>query len=230
MLARLYSFCPHFHFFQGRYNSFMITVTVADLLKKEAPNALGHLIYVVRDAALVFYVGQSRRDVVTRFGEHLQAPSRLGQLIALNEPTSRLWAVDFYALADCEPFVRQKSLFALQEWQHFDMDMAEQALIQVLRPVLNHDFNEKPTPLPARYRGHAALGLAKPQTPLSASSRQAPLTSAQDRIWLNRVSLQGWVYEQVGLNGRMQWQHPSGKILTEAEMLLYRESGQLPPV
>lgn len=206
----------------------MQTVTVAAILEKKATKALGHLIYVVRDEALVFYVGQSRRDVVTRFWEHMQAPSHLGQLIALNAPASHQWSVDFYALADCAAFVQQKSLFALQEWQHFDMDMAEQSLIQVMRPVLNHDFNAKPTPLPGRYRGHAALNLPKPETALSAGSRQAPTTSPQDRIWLNRMSLQGWVYEKVGANGRLQWRHPSGKTLTEAEMAPYRQAGKLP--
>ncbi|VAW31431.1 hypothetical protein MNBD_CHLOROFLEXI01-4202 [hydrothermal vent metagenome] len=199
----------------------MKRVTVEALLNKEVANALGHLIYVVRDGTLVFYVGQSRRDVITRFWEHLQAPSYLGRLIAVNKPDSLQWMVDFYALADCERFVQQKSLFAMQEWQHFDMDMAEQALIQAMRPVLNRDFNEKPTPLPARYRGHAVLGLPKPQ--IAAS----PTASPQDRIWLNRMSLQGWVYERV--NGRIQWQHPSGTTLTEAEMAFYRQSGNLPP-
>jgi predicted GIY-YIG superfamily endonuclease len=199
----------------------MKRVTVETLLSKEVANALGHLIYVVRDGTLVFYVGQSRRDVITRFWEHLHAPSHLGRLIAVNKPNSLQWMVDFYALADCEQFVRQKSLFAMQEWQHFDMDMAEQALIQAMRPVLNRDFNEKPTPLPAHYQGHAVLGLAKPQTAAS------PTASPQDRIWLNRMSLQGWVYERV--NGRIQWQHPSGKTLTEAEMAFYRQSNKLPP-
>ena len=200
----------------------MQTVTVGTILEKKATNALGHLIYVVRDEALVFYVGQSRRDVVTRFWEHWQAPSRLGQLINLNAPGSHQWSVDFYALADCAAYVQQKSLFALQEWQHFDMDMAEQAMIQVMRPVLNHDFNAKPTPLPGRYRGHAALNLPKPEIAVS------PTTSPQDRIWLNRMSLRGWVYEKVGANGRLQWRHPSGKILTEAEMAPYRQAGKIP--
>lgn len=198
----------------------MRTVTVGAILQKEAQNALGHLIYVVRDERLIFYVGQSRRDVVTRFWEHMQAPSKLGQLISLNTPASHDWSVDFYALADCAAFVRQKSLFALQEWQHFDMDMAEQALIHGLCPVLNHDFNAKPTPLPARYRGHAALGLAKPVTAVS------PTTSPQDRIWLNRMSLQGWVYEQIG--SRTVWRHRNGQTLTEAEMAPYRQAGKLP--
>lgn len=206
----------------------MLTVTVGAILHKEAKNALGHLIYVVREEGLTFYVGQSRRDVVTRFWEHLQAPSHLGQLISLNAPPSHHWSVDFYALADCAAFVRQKSLFALQEWQHFDMDMAEQALIAALCPVLNHDFNSKPTPLPARYRGHAALGLGKPQTAPSAllSTGVSPTTSPQDRIWFNRMSLQGWVHETIG--SRTLWQHPSGKTLTEAEMAPYRQAGKLP--
>lgn len=198
----------------------MISLTVDDILKKNATNALGHLIYVVRDDALIFYVGQSRRDVVTRFWEHLQKPSRLGQFIQLNEPVSHQWAVDFYALADCATFVRQKSLFALQEWQHFDMDMAEQAMIQGMHPVLNLDFNEKPTPLPTRYRGHAALHLPKPVTAVS------PTTSPKDRIWLNRMSLQGWVHETTGT--RIVWRHSSGKTLTEAEMAPFRQAGKLP--
>ncbi|MCP4418661.1 MAG: GIY-YIG nuclease family protein [Chloroflexi bacterium] len=201
----------------------MKTVTVEEILNKDVANALGHLIYVVRNETLVFYVGQSRRDVLTRFWEHLHAPSHLGQLIAANKPESQQWTVDFYALADCEQFVKQKSLFAMQEWQHFDMDMAEQALIQAMCPVLNRDFNEKPTPLPVRYRGHAVLGLPIPTNVSSAT------TSPQDRIWLNRMSLQGWVFERVGVNGRIQWQHTSGKVLTEAEMSLYRQSGKLPP-
>ena len=201
----------------------MKTVTVGTIINKDAFDILGHLIYVVRDKTLTFYVGQSRRNVVTRFWEHLNAPSRLGQLIAHNDPTSYEWAVDFYELADCERFIKQKSLFAMQEWQHFDMDMAEQAMIQGLHPVLNRDFNEQPTPLPATYRGHAALGMANPNS-------FSPTTNVQDRVWLNRMSLQGWVYEKVGGNGRLQWQHSSGKILTEAEMQRYRSTSKLPPV
>lgn len=198
----------------------MLTVSVGTILTTKTTNTLGHLIYSVRDGGLVFYVGQSRRDVLTRFGEHMQKPSRLGQLIKLNVPASHDWSVDFYALADCAAFVQQKSLFALQAWQNFDMDMAEQAMIAALRPVLNLDFNEKPTPLPARYRGHAALQLEKPVTAVS------PTTSPQDRIWLNRMSLQGWVYETSG--SHIVWRHPSGQTLTEAEMAPYRQAGKVP--
>ena len=198
----------------------MISVTIAAILAKEVSNTLGHLIYVVRDGPLAFYVGQSKRDVLTRFGEHVQKPSRLGQLIQLNAPVSHNWLVDFYALADCAAFVQQKSLFTMQAWQHFDMDMAEQGMIRALHPVLNLDFNEKPTPLPSRYRGHAALHLPKPVSTVS------PTTSPQDRVWLNRMSLQGWVLERTG--SRAVWRHRNGKILTEAEMAPYRQAGKVP--
>ncbi|NJN54792.1 MAG: hypothetical protein HC804_08600 [Anaerolineae bacterium] len=46
----------------------MHSTTIQTLLNKQMDTALGHLIYVVRDGQLVFYVGQSRRDVVARFG------------------------------------------------------------------------------------------------------------------------------------------------------------------
>ena len=128
----------------------MKSVQIQDVLERQMDHVLGHLIYVVRDGDVVFYVGQSKRDVIMRFWEHMNKPSRLGQLIALNRPQSMKWLVDFYTLADCQPYVKQQSLFSMQEWQHFDMDMAEQGMIAQMRPVLNKDFNVNPTPLPAR--------------------------------------------------------------------------------
>lgn len=197
----------------------MKTTTIGQLLNKEIDHALGHLIYVIRDGSLIFYVGQSRRDVVERFWEHMQAPSRLGRLIESNKPASLRWQVDFYTLADCRQYVTQKSLFPRQTWEHFDMDMAEQAMIGHMRPVVNRDFNAKPTPLPSRYQGHTLLNQTKPFS----------LNAPQHRPWMNRMSLQGWTYTQ-GEDGRIFWQHPSGKILSDTAVAPYRESGQLPPL
>jgi hypothetical protein len=197
----------------------MQTTTVQQLLDKQANHqTLGHLIYLVRDGALVFYVGQSRRDVVTRFAEHLQKPSRLGQLIDINTPESSLWQVDFYTLADCRPYVGQKSLFAMQAWEQFDMDMAEQALIAHFRPVLNADFNPNPTPLPPQYRGQA----------LVAGGNHETAVSPTERIWLNRMGLQGWQYERA-VDGRItHWRHRNGRRLTDSEMAPYRAANQIP--
>ena len=195
----------------------MKTVTITDILKQEVDSTLGHLIYLVRHNQLVFYVGQSKRDVMTRFQEHLQKPSRLGQIIILNKPSSLNWSVDFYTLADCRPFVRQKSLLPLQEWEHFDMDMAESAMIRALSPVINQDYNPKPTPLPANYRGHDVL---------TASHLPSHIGPTQ-RVWLNKMSLAGWVVEN---NDQKVWRHKSGLVLTEEKMIPYRNSGTLPPV
>lgn len=193
----------------------MHITTIQAILDKGIDAALGHLIYVVRDEPLVFYVGQSKRDVVARFWEHVQKPSRLGEFIALNRPQSLAWAVDFYTLADCRPFVGQKSLFAMQAWEHFDMDMAEQSVIAALRPVLNRDFNAHPTPLPPHYQGQH----------LTEQPTTAPAPTA--RVWLNRMSLAGWVYEQ-DADGRVTWQHRDGRTLSEQQIAPYRHQNRLP--
>jgi hypothetical protein len=193
----------------------MHTTTVQAVLDKQIDNTLGHVIYAVRDEQLVFYIGQSKRDMVARFGEHLHKPSRLGELIELNRPQSLAWAVDFYALADCRPFVAQKSLFAMQAWEPFDMDMAEQGMIAALRPVLNRDFNPQPTPLPMRYQGQ------------HLTEQPVPEPTAVARVWLNRMSLAGWIYER-DTDGRITWQHRDGRTLTDQQMAPYRQQNRLP--
>lgn len=200
----------------------MKTFTVAEILNHVVNPAIGHLIYLVRDGKCVFYVGQSKRDVVVRFREHMQEPSRLGRLIQLNQPLSLNWTVEFYTLADCRPFILQKSLFHMQEWEHFDMDMAESAMIQAMRPVVNQDFNPNPTPLPPKYYGHALLGMQEPFS--------RPQANRVNRVWLNKMSLQGWVVGQDEESGKIIWQHPSGVSLSEVEMASYQQTGQLPPL
>ncbi len=194
----------------------MQTVTIQSILDRQIDQALGHVIYVVRAETLVFYVGQSKRDVVTRFWEHKQKPTRLGKLFELNQPASLRWVVDFYAMADCRPFVKQQSLFMMQAWEHFDMDMAEQAMIEQLRPVLNRDFNPQPTPLPASYQGQHLN--AQPTVDIQ---------SAPYRVWLNRMSLAGWVYEDDD-HGRIIWRRRDGRTLTDAKMSSYREKNRIP--
>lgn len=202
----------------------MHTTTIQTILDKQLNHALGHLIYVVREGEMVFYVGQSKRDVVARFWEHMQKPSRLGELIILNKPDSLAWTVGFYSLADCRPFVAQKSLFAMQSWEHFDMDMAEQGMIAALRPFINRDFNPRPTPLPARYRGQH---LAAQPDRLSPDSLSPDSLSPEFRLWLNRMSLAGWVYER-DIDGRLIWQHRDGRTLSDANIAPYRDTNRIP--
>lgn len=191
--------------------------TVDQLLQHQAKPLLGHLLYVVHHNELVFYVGQSKRHVAQRFLEHVQHGSYIGQFIELNRPQSLSWLVDFYTLTDCRPFIAQKSLFALQAWESFDMDMAEQALIAHFRPALNRDFNPRPTPLPTHYRGGH----------LSPTAVQPPPPDPQHRLWLNRMSLAGWVYSQQ-TNGRLMWQHRDGRCLSEEEMAPFQTTKRVP--
>jgi hypothetical protein len=200
----------------------MKSVTVDLLIEREIEEALGHLIYVVRDGRFTFYIGQSKRDVITRFHEHLHKPSLLGQIIQLNLPDSRQWLVDFYTLADCRPFIKQKSLFPMQAWEHFDMDMAEIAMIKQLRPILNQDFNPNPTPLPDRYLGHSLLHQPMPASPIQNQS-------LFPRIWLNRMSLNGWTVSR-DHSGHITWQHHSGLKINDGDMIPFRDAGKLPPL
>lgn len=200
----------------------MKTFTIADILNQKIDSTLGHLIYLIRDGQLVFYIGQSKRDVITRFQEHMQKPSRLGKLIEINKPLSLAWSVDFYTLADCRPFIQQKTLFPMQNWEHFDMDIAESAMIRMLKPIVNRDFNPNPTPLPSKYRGRAILDDS--QTFTFAESRP------NDRIWLNKMSLAGWVYEYDRESKQTVWRHTSGVMLTEDKITPYQMNGDIPNI
>lgn len=201
----------------------MQQLSVGDILNKQIEqSSFDHLIYMVHLEALVFYIGQSKRDVVTRFWEHINKPSRLGQLIALNEPDSLKWQVRFFNLADCRPFVQQKRLFQDQAWEHFDMTMAEKALITHFRPVVNADFNPKPTPLPSHFKGRHLFTAVS--TPLFNNGSK----SAQEIAWQNKMRLNGWV-SMVDENGRFYWKHQSGQTLSDKQIALYRANHKVPP-
>lgn len=196
----------------------MKQLRVDDILEKRVRQAeFDQLIYKIHFESTVFYIGQSKRDVVTRLWEHLNKPSRLGQLIQLNEPASRRWRVSFYTLAACRPFVQQKRLFADQAWEYFDMDAAERALITHFCPVVNADYNPRPTPLPPQFRGQH----------LFAASAVPSLFSHAATQWQNRMRLGGWVSVRAA-DGGLIWKHSSGRMLTEQQIRPYQTSNTLP--
>lgn len=198
----------------------MKQLLVGDILQKRVTQAaFDQLIYKVHFESTVFYIGQSKRDIVKRLWEHLNKPSRLGQLIKLNEPESLRWQLTFYALADCRPFVQQKRLFADQAWEHFDMTMAEQALIAHYRPIANADFNPSPSPLPAQFKGQHLFA-----NTLRSSLLGNGGTAAR---WANQMRLNGWV-SVTGENGRIFWKHKNGRILTNEQAAPFQRSGTLP--
>jgi hypothetical protein len=195
--------------------------SLAEFKKINPKTLLGHTIYLVRDGETVFYIGQSRRDTVTRFHEHLHGPSRLGELILANMPAADAWMIELYTLADCRPFVQQKSLFPQQEWEHFDLDAGGKSNDSTTASCAKPDFNPEPRPLPDRYQGAELAATAS--RPAEQSFQSAP-----QRVWQNRLQLQGWVRVE-DAHGRLHWQHPHGRTFTTAEMETYRRAGRLPP-
>lgn len=203
----------------------MKQLRVGDILNKQIEAApFDQLIYMVHFEELVFYIGQSKRNVVTRFWEHMNKPSRLGQLITLNQPDSLAWQVKFFNLADCRPFVMQKKLFQEQAWEHFDMDMAEKALIAHFRPVANVDYNPQPTLLPSFLKGGHLFRANQPNRSLFSGSN----ASSKEMLWVNQMRLNGWV-QIADDNGRSYWKHKNGYLLTDEQIAPYRTSNKLPP-
>ena len=198
--------------------------SVGDILNKRIEQAsFDQLIYMVHVDQLVFYIGQSKRDVVTRFWEHINKPSKLGQLISLNQPNSPQWQVQFFSLADCRPYVQQKKLFQDQAWEHFDMDMAEKALITYFCPVANADFNPQPTTLPTHFKGGFLFTAVSPANLFSQGTK-----TPKEIAWLNQMRLNGWVSIS-DENGRVFWKHQQGQTLTEKQVRPYQAKNQIPP-
>ena len=109
--------------------------------------APGHRLYIVRDGPTVFYVGQSV-DPPERVRGHLGlgelafgGRDRLGYFIVDNLPEAQAWQVVLYTLEDCQAY--------LGAW---DVDDAEQRLIDLARPALNVQGNRDPMPIPAKYK------------------------------------------------------------------------------
>lgn len=136
----------------------MIRTTIGDLLAGKLDLALVEAenpeLYIVRDGALVFYVGKSSTPVdrlLTHFGDGNwnwgRGTSDLGKLVKDNLPDSKSWQVELLSVADCELAIQLQ--FPKNKGRH--MDIAELALIRILNPCLNVMHNIKPTPLPAKY-------------------------------------------------------------------------------
>jgi len=135
----------------------MITATVGDLLdnKLDEVDTTGHRLYVVRDGAVVFYVGQSQ-DVRARLNEHIGRqggrcaptwPSLLGQAILDNLPEARDWTIKLWTIADCQ---EELDSDVPSPWP-WTKDVAEQHMILARRPCFNVTYNANPKALPERY-------------------------------------------------------------------------------
>jgi predicted GIY-YIG superfamily endonuclease len=125
----------------------MLSVTIQEALQGDSESA-GHVLYVIRDRRVIFYVGRSV-DPLNRLEEHLghtgrnmYQPDRIGQLILKNHPASLIWTIDLYTL---------------EERHSKEIGLAESELIHSLDPCLNFIGNKNRTPLPLRYIKESAI-------------------------------------------------------------------------
>ena len=100
-------------------------------------------LYIFRDNAVVFYVGQSYL-AFARIWEHLlngfKGHSIMGRFIWVNWPKSMNFTIELLS-----------SQFTQFNSVGNDLDAAEQGLIQQWSPCFNVSHNSQPTPLPAAY-------------------------------------------------------------------------------
>jgi len=125
----------------------MLTISVGEFIDEDfcLDGPESYCIYVIRDGAIVFYVGKSV-NIITRLWQHVAGElgymlysmraSELGRFIAANMPDSRKWQIDLLTLDDC----RHYTVFNVSAGR---MDTAEIELITLLRPCLNRIFNRQ---------------------------------------------------------------------------------------
>jgi hypothetical protein len=100
-------------------------------------------LYIVRDEAVVFYVGQSYtafKRVWDHFYAGFKGRSLLGRFIVCNWPVSMRFTVELLSCRD-----------ARFEGVECDLNRSEELLIRQLTPCLNTVLNPQPSPLPEEY-------------------------------------------------------------------------------
>ncbi len=100
-------------------------------------------LYVIRDDAVAFYVGQSY-NAFDRVWTHIRGGPRgrstVGRFVLCNWPASMRFTIELLCSAS-ERFAGVGH----------DLDAAERLLIEELAPCFNDVLNRQPTPLPACY-------------------------------------------------------------------------------
>ncbi len=133
-------------------------------------------LYVFRDEAVAFYVGQSYL-AFDRVWDHLRngfkGRSVIGRFIWSNWPASLRFTIELLS--------SQSERFAIVE---NDLDQAERYLIQHLAPCFNAALNSQPTPCPDRYAPlNAPLRCGRSLNKLIHEAERAVKADEQSR-WL----------------------------------------------
>jgi len=86
-----------------------------------------HDLYLIRDNAVVLYIGITTQHITDRLFRHIDNGSLIGLAILLNTPESNRWSVDLLSPVDVVPGL--------------DTATAEKYLIRSRRPLFNGTYN-----------------------------------------------------------------------------------------
>ncbi len=140
------------------------------LVVESCPPEWAHFdLYLLRDEATTFYVGQSH-TAFNRVWSHIydgwKGRSLVGRFVLMNWPRSLHFVVELH-YSQAEGF----------ESVDHDLNRAEQQLIAQYRPCFNDTHNPNPTPRPAHYNPPTIL-VRHPRNP-QAMIREAGLANQQ---------------------------------------------------
>ncbi len=148
------------------------------LLIEQCPSTWRGLdIYLMRDDAVTFYVGQSA-CAFTRIWQHItdgcKGRSTVGHFILCNFPQSLDFTLEMLS-SQADQFVAQAN----------QRDRVEAFLIAQHHPCLNDALNAQPTPLPAKYHQPLSrpISFRTPRQLMRAAERRSQSTDKQQ--WVN---------------------------------------------
>lgn len=125
----------------------MLTFKMSAVLDRLITGTDQHDVYIIRDIGIVFYVGMTRKGVISRLHNHFGwsgNQSSLGKLVFANLPQSREWTIELLTKEECECETAKA---------------AETKTIKRLRPRLNIWENGGGYKLPEKYNPPATLDL-----------------------------------------------------------------------
>ena len=136
-------------------------------------------LYLFRDEAAVFYIGQSQL-AFARVWEHLlggfKGHSMMGRFVWCNWPTSMKFTIELLS-SQSEQF----SIVAN------DVSAAERSLIQRWSPCFNVSLNRQPTPLPGSYAPpNANLRRGRSLTRLIYEAERA-VKAEDNQLWIQEL-------------------------------------------
>jgi hypothetical protein len=136
-------------------------------------------LYLFRDEAVAFYVGQSHL-AFARVWEHLlggfKGHSMMGRFVWCNWPTSMKFTIELLS-SQSEQFSSIAN----------DVNAAERALIQQWSPCFNVSLNNQPTPLPSSYAlPNARLRCSRSLNKLIHQAEHA-VKAEDNRLWIQEL-------------------------------------------